>query len=56
MSHLKRLILLVFFCLLVACGQKGALVLPDKDSQKKDTQPSEQPAAETDAEKKETIE
>jgi len=35
MSALKRIILLAFFSQLFACGQKGALVLPET--------PAEQP-------------
>jgi predicted small lipoprotein YifL len=32
MSHLKRLILISFFSQIVACGQKGALVITEKSS------------------------
>ncbi len=54
MSQLKRLILLVFFCQLVACGQKGALLLIEDNYPDEQAPPTQQPT--TKSEKNETIE
>jgi len=54
MSQLKRLILLVFFCQLVACGQKGALLLVEDNSPDEQASPTQQST--TKSESKETIE
>ncbi len=50
MSHLKRLILLAFIYQLLACGQKGPLVLDDKEIVIETKPPLEQQAV--DPEKK----
>ncbi len=42
MFHIKRLILLAFFSQLVACGQKGALILADKEIPVKNNPPPKQ--------------
>lgn len=55
MSHLKRLILLAFFSLLVACGQKGALILEEESSPDKEVSVLQQPTT-TKTDKKEAIE